>query len=144
MGRWRSNVWTYPGAPSLGSDARRGPKDYPKVKPTAVLGDALLDITNRGDVVTDPFLRSGSMFIATDNTGRVCRGVQLDPFYVDVVIRRSEYTTGATLAGADGTRGFIRVRLISARAGMIASVVVLARRTWPEAPPSNHSMGCSI
>ena len=31
-GRWRSNVWTYPGASSLGSDARRGLKDHPTVK----------------------------------------------------------------------------------------------------------------
>ena len=42
-GRWRSNVWTYPGASSLGSDARRGLKDHPTVKPTAMLEDALLD-----------------------------------------------------------------------------------------------------
>src|SRR6185437_11207535 len=55
-GRWRSNVWTYPGASSLGSDARRGLKDHPTVKPTALLEDALLDLTNRGDIVIDPFL----------------------------------------------------------------------------------------
>jgi DNA modification methylase len=36
-GRWRSNVWTYPGASSLGSDASRGLKDHPTVKPTALL-----------------------------------------------------------------------------------------------------------
>ena len=40
-GRWRSNVWTYPGASSLGSDARRGLEDHPTVKPTAMLEDAL-------------------------------------------------------------------------------------------------------
>jgi DNA modification methylase len=55
-GRWRSNVWTYPGASSLGSDARRGLKDHPTVKPTAMLEDAFLDLTNRGDIVIDPFL----------------------------------------------------------------------------------------
>jgi hypothetical protein len=49
-GRWRSNVWTYPGAPSLGSDARRGLEDHPTVKPTARLEDAFLDLTNRGDI----------------------------------------------------------------------------------------------
>ena len=36
-GRWRSNVWIYPGASSLGSDARRGLKDHPTVKPTAMV-----------------------------------------------------------------------------------------------------------
>jgi DNA modification methylase len=93
-GRWRSNVWTYPGASSLGSDARRGLKDHPTVKPTAMLEDALLDLTNRDDIVIDPFLGSGSTLIATDKTGQVCRGVELDPRYVDVIVRRYEAATG--------------------------------------------------
>ena len=94
-GRWRSNVWTYPGASSLGSDARRGLEEHPTVKPTAMLEDALLDLTNRGDIVVDPFLGSGSTLIAADKTGRVCRGVELDPLYVDVIVRRYEAATGA-------------------------------------------------
>src|SRR5271165_5218429 len=93
-GRWRSNIWTYPGASSLGSDARRGLKDHPTVKPTAMLEDALLDLTNRGDIVIDPFLGSGSTLIAADKTGRVCRGVELDPLYVDVIVRRYQAATG--------------------------------------------------
>jgi DNA modification methylase len=93
-GRWRSNVWTYPGASSLGSDARRGLRDHPTVKPTAILEDALLDLTNRSDIVIDPFLGSGSTLIAAEKTGRVCRGVELDPLYVDVIIRRYEAATG--------------------------------------------------
>jgi DNA modification methylase len=93
-GRWRSNVWTYPGASSLGSDARRGLQDHPTVKPTAMLEDALLDLTHRGDIVIDPFLGSGSTLIAAEKSGRICRGVELDPLYVDVIIRRYEATTG--------------------------------------------------
>jgi DNA modification methylase len=93
-GRWRSNVWTYPGASSLGSDARRGLKDHPTVKPTAMLEDALLDLTNRGDIVLDPFLGSGSTLLVAQRTGRVCRGVELDPLYVDVIARRYEVATG--------------------------------------------------
>ena len=89
-GRWRSNVWTYPGASSLGSDARRGLKDHPTVKPSAMLEDALLDLTNRDDLIIDPFLGSGSTLIAAEATGRVCRGVELDPLYVDVIVRRYE------------------------------------------------------
>ncbi len=93
-GRWRSNLWTYPGASSLGSDARRGLKDHPTVKPTTMLEDALLDVTNRGEIVIDPFLGSGSTLIAADRTGRVCRGVELDPLYVDVILRRYQAATG--------------------------------------------------
>jgi DNA modification methylase len=93
-GRWRSNLWTYPGASSLGSDARRGLKDHPTVKSTAMLEDAL-DLTNRSDIVIDPFLGSGSTLIAADKTGRVCRGIELDPLYVDVIIRRYEAAPGS-------------------------------------------------
>jgi DNA modification methylase len=58
-----------------------------------MLEDALLDLTNRGDIVIDPFLGSGSTLIAADSTGRVCRGVELDPLYVDVIIRPYEAAT---------------------------------------------------
>ena len=64
------------------------------MKPTAMLEDALLDLTNRGDFVIEPFLGSGSTLIAAEKTGRVCRGVELDPLYVDVVLRRYEAATG--------------------------------------------------
>jgi DNA modification methylase len=93
-GRWRSNVWTYPGASSLGSDARAGLKEHPTVKPTAMLEDALLDLTVRGEIVLDPFLGSGSTLLAAEKAGRVCRGVEIDPAYVDLVIRRYEAVTG--------------------------------------------------
>jgi DNA modification methylase len=92
-GRWRSNLWTYPGASSLGSDARRGLQDHPTVKPVAMLADALLDVTARHDIVIDPFLGSGSTLIAAERTGRRCRGVELDPLYVDVIVRRYEAET---------------------------------------------------
>jgi DNA modification methylase len=93
-GRSRSNVWTYPGASSLGSDARRGLQDHPTVKPVAMLEDALLDVTSRGDLVIDPFLGSGSTLIAAEKSGRICYGVELDPLYVDVIIARFRAATG--------------------------------------------------
>jgi DNA modification methylase len=65
-GRHRTNLWTYPGASSVGSDARKGLQDHPTVKPTAMLQDALIDLTNRGEIVLDPFLGSGSTLIAAD------------------------------------------------------------------------------
>ncbi len=94
-GRWRSNVWTYPGASSRGSDARRGLRDHPTVKPTVMLADAILDLSNAGDIVLDPFLGSGSTLMACEKTRRICRGVELDPLYVDVIIRRWETASSA-------------------------------------------------
>jgi DNA modification methylase len=72
---------------SLGSNAGRGLQDHPTVKPTAVLEDALLDLSNRRGIVIDPFLGSGSTLITANRTGRVCRRVELDPVYVDVIVR---------------------------------------------------------
>lgn len=45
-------------------------------------------------IVLDPFLGSGSTLIAAHKTGRVCRGLELDPLNVDVIIRRHEALTG--------------------------------------------------
>ena len=53
-----------------------------------MLEDALLDLSNRRDIIVDPFLGSGSTLISADKTGRLCRGVELDPLYVDVIVRR--------------------------------------------------------
>jgi DNA modification methylase len=70
-----------------------------------MLEDALVDLSNRGDIVIDPFLGSGSTLIAADKTGRTCRGVELDPLYVDVIVRRYEAATGnpMVLAGTGET-----------------------------------------
>ena len=59
-----------------------------------MLADALLDLSNRGDIVIDPFLGSGSTLIAADKIGHVCRGVDLDSLYVEVIMRRYAAATG--------------------------------------------------
>ena len=90
-----SNVWTCPGASSIGSDARQGLRHYPTVQPTVLLNDALLDLTHRGGIVLDPFLGSGSTLLAAETTGRLCRGIEIDPLYIDLTIRRWEAATGS-------------------------------------------------
>jgi DNA modification methylase len=51
------------------------------------LRSPLLDLSNRPDIVVDPFLGSGSTLIAADKTGRLCRGVELDRLHGDVIVR---------------------------------------------------------
>ena len=96
FGRHRSNVWTYRGANSLGRETEEGNllAFHPTAKPIAMVADAILDCSARGDVVIDPFLGSGTTLLAAERTGRCCRGIEIDPIYVDVVIRRWQNLTG--------------------------------------------------
>jgi len=105
-------------------------KDHPTVKPTAMLEDALLDLTNRGEIVLDPFLGSGSTLIAADRAGRVCRGIELDPLYVDVIVRRYEAATGKAAILTETGETF--AELAARRVMEMAQMKVEAPRTKVE------------
>jgi DNA modification methylase len=98
FGRHRSNVWTHRGANSLGRGTEEGNllDIHPTVKPVALVADAILDCSARGDVVLDGFLGSGTTVIAAERTGRRCFGIEIDPTYVDTIIRRWQAFTGDT------------------------------------------------
>jgi hypothetical protein len=103
-GRNRSNVWRYPGATTF---ARRGEEGnllalHPTVKPVALVADAIMDCTARGDIVLDAFLGSGSTVIAAERVGRQCYGLELDPLYVDTIVRRWQAYTGERARHASG------------------------------------------
>ena len=87
-GRYRTNVWTYPGGNSFSATRQEDLADHPTVKPTALIADIILDCTAHGDWVIDPFLGSGTCVLAAEQTGRHCLGIELDPAYVDVALRR--------------------------------------------------------
>jgi DNA modification methylase len=105
-GRYRTNVWDYPGVNSFGGN-QEDLALHPTVKPVALVADAIRDVTRRGDIVLDGFGGSGTTLIAAERTGRVARLVELDPLYCDVICRRFEAHTGqpARLAGTDQTFG---------------------------------------
>jgi DNA modification methylase len=90
FGRHRSNVWSYPGINSFGRSSEEGNllALHPTVKPVAMVSDAILDCSARGDLVLDAFLGSGTSVIAAERTGRRCYGLEIDPLYVDTIIRR--------------------------------------------------------
>jgi DNA modification methylase len=95
FGRYRTNVWNYPSANTF---SRSGPEGdllalHPTPKPVALIADAIKDSTARGALVLDPFLGSGTAVIAAERTGRVCYGLELDPLYVDAIIRRWQRRT---------------------------------------------------
>jgi hypothetical protein len=93
-GRNRTNVWDYPSVNGAHADRRRQLAWHPTVKPVALVVDAIKDVTQRGDVVLDSFLGSGTSLIACERSGRACRGVELDPLYVDLALRRWAEITG--------------------------------------------------
>jgi DNA modification methylase len=95
-GRYRTNVWQYPGANSFSRQSEEGNllEMHPTVKPVAMVADAIMDCSERGDIVLDSFLGSGTTLIAAERTGRVCYGMEIDPLYVDVAIRRWQKLTG--------------------------------------------------
>jgi DNA modification methylase len=95
FGRNRTNVWNYPGANSF---ARKGQKRnldfHPTVKPIALVADAILDSTQRDDIVLDPYLGSGTTVLAADRTNRRCFGIEIAPLYVDTTILRWQKLAG--------------------------------------------------
>lgn len=94
-GRNRSNVWSYPSAASSRS-GREGDmlENHPTPKPVEMIGEAILDCTEKGDIVIDCFLGSGTSLIAAERTGRTCYAMDLDPLYVDLAVRRWQKWTG--------------------------------------------------
>lgn len=89
-GRYRTNVWCYPGVNTPGEENSEKRAMHPTVKPVELIKDAILDASNRGGIVLDSFLGSGSTLIAAEKAGRICYGVELEPKYVDTAIRRYE------------------------------------------------------
>lgn len=67
---------------------------HPTMKPVELVIRALRNSSRRGDIVLDPFLGSGSTLIAAERTDRICYGLELDPRYVDTIIRRWQRHTG--------------------------------------------------
>ena len=108
FGRNRSNVWHYPGINSFARCSEDGNLQalHPTVKPVAMVADAMLDCSARGDIVLDAFLGSGTTVIAAERTGRRCYGLELDPGYVDTVIRRWQAQTGERAHHATSGRSF--------------------------------------
>jgi DNA modification methylase len=107
-GRYRTNVWQYPRVNAFSRPTEEGNLAvlHPTVKPVALVADAIMDCTARGDIVLDAFLGSGTTLIAAERTGRICYGVELDPTYVDTAIRRWQNFTGKCAVHAKSGRTF--------------------------------------
>jgi site-specific DNA-methyltransferase (adenine-specific) len=68
--------------------------EHPTMKPILLLVPMIKNSTNYGQLVVDLFGGSGSTLIASEQTGRTCHIMELDPKFVDVIIKRWETLTG--------------------------------------------------
>ena len=111
FGRNRTNVWSYPGINTFGHGGEEGDllALHPTVKPVALIADALLDASCRGDNVLDPFMGSGSTLIAAEKVGRWAYGIEIDGRYVDTAIRRWQRWTGEKAALEGDGRTFSEI-----------------------------------
>lgn len=67
---------------------------HPTMKPIALVEKAITNSSRRGDIVLDTFAGSGSTLMACERTGRAARLLELEPRYVDVIVRRWQQYTG--------------------------------------------------
>ena len=109
-GRNRSNVWHYEGVTGFSATRRADLAAHPTCKPVAMVADAIRDVTNRNDLVLDPFLGSGTTIIAAQQAGRRAAALEIDPLYVDVSISRIVERTGLDVRHEDG-RSFQQVQI---------------------------------
>lgn len=105
-GRYRTNVWDYPGISSLSADRAQELAMHPTVKPVALIADAIRDCSRRGEIVLDCFGGSGSTLIAAEKTGRRARVIEFDPLYCDTIVRRWQLFTGKEATRASDGRLF--------------------------------------
>ena len=93
-GRYRTNIWSYAGANSFSATRDDDLALHPTVKPVALVADAMLDCSRRKGIVLDAFAGSGTTLVAAERTGRRGYGIELDPLYCDVIVRRMARVAG--------------------------------------------------
>lgn len=78
-GNFQKSIWNIP---------RTENKLHPTMKPVTLIENAIKNSTMANCIVYDSFLGSGSTLIACEQTNRICYGMELDPIYVDVILKR--------------------------------------------------------
>lgn len=111
-GRFRTNVFDYPGANSFGPTRAADLKSHPTVKPVALVADAIRDCSKRGGLVLDPFSGSGTTILAAERTGRRAAAIEIEPAFIDVAIRRWQTITGQDAVLASDGQTFLQIEQI--------------------------------
>ena len=104
-----STIWDSPSPKFIMGSSDEQKYDHPTQKPVELMRRPILNHTKRGDVIYDGFLGSGTSMLAAEMTERVCYGLELDPKYVDVIVRRWQEYTGRQAVLAPHNRTFAEV-----------------------------------
>lgn len=83
--------------------------DHPSMKPVKLIEQLLQNSSLRGSTGLDPFAGSGSTLIAAERLGRVCVAIELEPRYVDVIVRRWQEFTGSNAILEGESRDFLEI-----------------------------------
>jgi DNA modification methylase len=92
--RRQSTVWDIPNANPMGGREEDTRTVHGTQKPVDCMRRPILNNSKPGDLVYDPFLGSGTTLIASEMTGRICYGAELNPAYCDIIVRRWQEFTG--------------------------------------------------
>lgn len=92
--RTQDTVWEY--------DKPTVSKLHPTMKPLELIGKALKNSSRKGEKILDLFGGSGSTMIACEQLKRICRMMEIDPIYCDVIIERWERFTGRKAVKMNG------------------------------------------
>lgn len=106
FGRNRTNVWECAGANGFSKSRMDDLAAHPTIKPVTLVAEAILDVTHPGEIVLDGFMGSGTTILAAERTKRVGYGIEIDPGYVDIAIRRWETMTGRQAVHAESGKIF--------------------------------------
>jgi len=133
-GKTRANVWQYAGMSSLGAGGDEALDLHASRKPVAMLVDAILDCSNPGDLILDPFGGSGSTLIAAERSRRRARVIEISPVDVDTIIRRWQQFSAQRALLVGSNNSFAEVGQLRAGSDAPSDHAELRKRVADEGP----------
>jgi DNA modification methylase len=109
-GRRQSTLWEVSNLNPFGGGRTEEVTGHGTQKPVELMRRPILNHTERGAVVYDPFFGSGTTLIAAEDTGRICYGLEIQAGYVDVIVLRWQNLTGKAAVLEEDGRTFDEVR----------------------------------
>jgi len=100
--RDQATIWRAPSPKMIMAGSDEAKEDHPTQKPLVLFETPIRNHLRPGGAVYDPFLGSGTALVAAERTGTHCFGMEIDPIYTEVALRRWERFAGAEAVRVDG------------------------------------------